>query len=242
MFLTSVVWEEVKLASEPFVGFCSFSSKTEAPGGDIASKYGQGILWKGELGCNLGQPRTGDQNHTRHSPCSFLPASACVWLSALMCDLYSFPIIIFMLDQVFSTNSSFSKSIHRNAFRSMKPRNWNALQHTAKESSHTENTMKLAPKVKRKYLCRGPAPLHAALQALSQGGCPVSSLRAATPCFSRSWWFLPGARDASCVIWTHWTQTVIVWKWHSCPHIKDEEADLQSWSPGFPYPTALLCC
>ena len=154
MFLTSVVWEEVKLASEPFVGFCSFSSKTEAPGGDIASKYGQGILRKGELGCNLGQPRTGDRNHTLHSPRSFLPASACVWLSALMCDLYSFPIIVFMLDQVFSTNSSFSKSIHRNAFRSMKPRNWNSLQHTAKKSPHTESTLKLAPKMKRKYLCQ----------------------------------------------------------------------------------------
>ena len=100
-----------------------------------------------------------------------------------MCDLYSFPIIIFMLDQVFSTNSSFSKSFHRNAFRSMKPRNWNSLQHSAKEGSHTESTLKLAPKMKRKYLCQGPAPLHAALQALSQGGCPVSSLRAATPCF-----------------------------------------------------------
>ena len=210
MFLTSVVWEEVKLASEPFVGFCSFSSKTEAPGGDIASKYGQGILRKGELRCNLGQPRTGDRNHPLHSPRSFLPASACVWLSALMCDLYSFPIIVFMLDQVFSTNSSFSKSFHRNAFRSMKPRNWNSLQHTAKEGSHTASTLKLALKMKRKYLCRGPAPLHAALQALSQGGCPVSSLRAATPCFSRSWWFLPGARDASYVIWTHWIQTVIV--------------------------------
>ena len=87
MFLTSLVWEEVKLASEPFVGFCSFSSRTEAPGGDIASKYGQGILWKGELGSNLGQPRTGEQNHTLHSPCSLLPASALIW------DVYSFPII-----------------------------------------------------------------------------------------------------------------------------------------------------
>ena len=131
---------------------------------DIASKYGQGILWKGELGSNLGQPRTGDQNHTLHSPCSFLPASVCVWLSVLICDLYSFPIIVFMLDQAFSTNSSFSKSFlwtHRYAFRSMKPRNSNALQHTAKERSHTESTMKLAPKWKRKFLCQGPAPFHA---------------------------------------------------------------------------------
>ena len=158
MFLTSLVWEEVKLASEPFLGFCSFSSKTEALGRDIASKYGQRILWKGELGSNLGQPRTGEQNHTLHSPCSFLPASACVWLSALICDLYSVPSIVFMLDQAFSTNSSFSKSFlwtHSNAFRSMKPRNWNALQHTAKERSHTESTVKLAPKWKRKYLCQG---------------------------------------------------------------------------------------
>ena len=112
MFLTSLVWEEVKLASEPFLGFCSFSSKTEALGRDIASKYGQRILWKGELGSNLGQPRTGEQNHTLHSPCSFLPASACVWLSALICDLYSFPSIVFMLDQAFSTNSSYSKSFY----------------------------------------------------------------------------------------------------------------------------------
>ena len=215
MFLTSLVWEEVKLASEPFLGFCSFSSKTEAPGGDIASKYGQGILWKGELGSNLGQPRTGDQNHTLHSPCSFLPSSAYVWLSALICDLCSFPIIVFMLDQAFPTNSSFSKSFlwtHRYAFRSMKPRNSNALQHTAKERSHTESTVKLAPKLKTKYLCQGPAPFHAALQSLSQGGCPVSSLRAATLWFSQSWWFLPGALDASCVIYIHWLQTVIVWK------------------------------
>ena len=200
MFLTSLVWEEVKLASEPFVGFCSFSSKTEVPGGDIASKYGQGILWKGELGSNLGQPRTGDQNHTLHSPRSFLPASACVWLSALICDLYSFPIIVFMLDQEFSTNSSFSKSFlwtHRYAFRSMKPRNWNALQHTAKERSHTESTVKLAPKWKRKYLCQGPAPFHAALQSLSQGGCPVSSLRAATLILTV---LMISARSAWCLL------------------------------------------
>ena len=94
--------------------------------------------------------------------------------------------------------------IHRNAFRSMKSRNWNALQHTAKESCHTESTVKLAPKWKRKFLCQGPVPFHATLQSLSQGGYPVSSLRAATLWFSRSWWFLPGALDASCVIWTHW--------------------------------------
>ena len=207
MFLTSVVWEEVKLASEPFVGFCSFSSKTEAPGGDIASKYGQGILRKGELGCNLGQPRTGDRNHTLHSPRSFLPASACVWLSALMCDLYSFPIIVFMLDQVFSTNSSFSKSFHRNAFRSMKPRNWNSLQHTAKKSPHTESTLKLAPKMKRKYLCQhlSMLPSRRCLRAAVLSPPWGQPLRA-------SWWFLPGARNASCVIWTHWIQTAIVWK------------------------------
>ena len=105
-----------------------------------------------------------------------------------------------------------SSSSSRNAFRSMKPRNWNALHHTAKERSHTDSTMELAPKWKRKYLCQGPAPFHAALQLLSQGGCPVSSLRAATLWFSLSWWFLPGALDASCVIWTHWIQTVVVWK------------------------------
>ena len=85
--------------------------------------------------------------------------------------------------KAFSTNLAFSKSFfrtHRNAFRSMKPRNWNALHHTAKERSHTDSTMELAPKLTRKYLCQGPAPFHDALQSLSQGSCPVSSLRAAT--------------------------------------------------------------
>ena len=75
-------------------GFWSFSSNTEAPGGDITSKYGQGTLWKRELGSNPGQPRTGEQNHAQnHSACSLLPASACVWLSALTWDFYSFTII-----------------------------------------------------------------------------------------------------------------------------------------------------
>ena len=41
--------------------------------------------------------------------------------------------------------------------RDMKPRNWNALQHTAKESSHTESTLELVPKLNRKYLCQGPS-------------------------------------------------------------------------------------
>ena len=91
-FLTFVVQEGQKLASELF-GFWSFSSNAEAPGGDMTSKYGQGTLWKRELGSNPGQPRTGEQNHTFHSPCSLLPASSCIWLSALIWDFYSFPII-----------------------------------------------------------------------------------------------------------------------------------------------------
>ena len=74
-------------------GFWSFTSNTAAPGGDITSKYGQGTLWKRELGSNQGQPRTGEQNHALHSACSLLPASACVWLSALTWDFYSFTII-----------------------------------------------------------------------------------------------------------------------------------------------------
>ena len=74
-------------------GFWSFSSNAEAPWGDITSKDGQGTLWKRELGSNPKQPRTGEQNHTLHSPCSLLPASECIWLSALIWDVYYFPII-----------------------------------------------------------------------------------------------------------------------------------------------------
>ena len=92
-------------------------------------------------------------------PLLFLAVSECLWLSALICNLYSFPVIVPMWDQAVLTNSSFSNRFlwtHRNAFRSMKPQNWNALQHTAKESSHTESTMELAHKVKRTYLFQGP--------------------------------------------------------------------------------------
>ena len=87
----------------------------------------------------------------------------CLWMSLIICtDLQSlfFPCYRTYGDQAFLTNSSFSKRFlwtHRDAFRSMKPQNWNALQHTAKESSHTESTVELARKVKRKYLCWGPS-------------------------------------------------------------------------------------
>ena len=109
------------------------------------------------------EPRTAQ--NWRSEPCTsqpllFLAVSDCLWLSALIHNLYSFPIIVPMWDQAFLTNSSFSKRFlwtHRNAFRSMKPQNWNALQHTAKESSHTETTMELARKVKSTYLCQGPS-------------------------------------------------------------------------------------
>ena len=65
-------------------------------------------------------------------------------------------------------------------FRDMKPRNRNSLQHAAKESSHTENTMKPL-KLRENTFVRGQHLSRAALQSLAQGGCPVSSLRAATP-------------------------------------------------------------
>ena len=42
-------------------------------------------------------------------------------------------------------------------FRDMKPRNRNSLQRTAKEKTHTENTMK-PPKLKENTFAKGPAP------------------------------------------------------------------------------------
>ena len=159
------------MVSELFVGFWSFSSNAEAPGGDLASKYGQGTLLKRELGSNLGRRRIGGQKSI--SQRLLFPSCLCMCLT----------FCIDMRSLYFPHYSSlyYIKAFSTHAFRNMKPRNWNSLQHTAKESCHTESTVKLAPKLKTKYLCQGPAPFHAALQSLSQGGCPVSSLRAATP-------------------------------------------------------------
>ena len=171
------------MVSELFVGFWSFSSNAEAPGGDLASKYGQGTLLKRELGSKLGRHRTGGQKSISQRllfpSCLCMCLIFCIDMRSLYFPHYSSLYYI----KAFSTNSSFSKSFfrtHRNAFRNMKPRNWNSLQHTAKESSHTENTVKPAPKLKENTFVRGKHLSSAALQSLSQGSCPVSSLRAVT--------------------------------------------------------------
>ena len=52
------------------------------------------------------------------------------------------------------------------------------------ETKATENNIVSMPVIGKQYggkQLQGPAPFHAALQLLSQGGCPVSSLRADTP-------------------------------------------------------------
>ena len=158
------------MVSELFVGFWSFSSNAEAPGGDLASKYGQGTLLKRELGSKLGRRRTGGQKSI--SQRLLFPSCLCMCLT----------FCIDMRSLYFPHYSSlyYIKAFSTHAFRNMKPRNWNSLQHTAKESSHTENTVKPAPKLKENTFVRGKHLSSAALQSLSQGGCPVSSLRAVT--------------------------------------------------------------
>ena len=59
-------------------------------------------------------------------------------------------LFIFMVDQSIFYESFFLKEflwLPKNTSRSLKHRNWNCLQHWAQESSHTEYTVKLAPKL-----------------------------------------------------------------------------------------------
>ena len=137
------------MVSEFFVGFWSFSSNAEAPGGDIARKYRQGALWKRELGSNPGHRRTGGQKsisqHLLFPSCLCMCLIFCIHRRFLFFPYYSSLYYI----KAFSINSPFSKSFfrtHRSAFRNMKPRNWDALQHTAKESSHTESLWNFHPR------------------------------------------------------------------------------------------------
>lgn len=200
MFLTSLVWEEVKLASEPFVGFHSFSSKTEAPGGDIAREIWTRVFMERRARMQQDSPELEIGTIPFTAP-PFLPASACVWLSALMCDLYSFPIIVFSIQdpEVFSTEFIFSQRVFIGMLLGSMKQKLNSLQHTAKRKVlHTESLLKLAPKMKKPL--SGPAPLHAALQRPVSGRLSCLLLRAATPWFSGPDDFCQEARDASCVM------------------------------------------
>ena len=159
----------------------------------------------------------------------FLAVSDCLWLSALICNLYSFPVIVPMWDQAFLTNSSFSKKFlwtHRNAFRSMKPQNWNALQHTAKESSHTESTMELAPRWKENTFARGLAPFQCRLPVTVSG-----QLSCLLPTGSHSvilTVLMISARSVWCLFcdMPSLNPNSNSMKTTHCPQVKDEETDL----------------
>ena len=136
------------------------------------------------------------------------------WLRSNVCDfLHSYEIsmisllFIFMVDQSIFYESFFLKDflwLPKNTSRSLKHRNWNCLQHWAQESSHTEYTVKLAPKLNIftkdlvSFRCCFSVSASGQLTSLLPVGSYSGTLTVLIICAKHTFLLL--------VIWTYWSK------------------------------------
>ena len=116
-------------------------------------------------------------------------------------------LFIFMVDQSIFYESFFLKDflwLPKNTSRSLKHRNWNCLQHWAQESSHTEYTVKLAPKLNIftkdlvSFRCCFSVSASGQLTSLLPVGSYSGTLTVLIICAKHTFLLL--------VIWTYWSK------------------------------------
>ena len=116
-------------------------------------------------------------------------------------------LFIFMVDQSIFYESFFLKDflwLPKNTSRSLKHRNWNCLQHWAQESSHTEYTVKLAPKLNIftkdlvSFRCCFSVSASGQLTSLLPVGSYSGTLTVLIICAKHTFMLL--------VIWTYWSK------------------------------------